>query len=51
MVRALADTIARLSIATFWLSFYTLQMLELAVGLVQLTLMGMSFRDGLKLGD
>ncbi|MDW5418258.1 hypothetical protein R6242_16960 [Iodobacter sp. CM08] len=29
--------------------FYSVQMLELMVGLVQLTLMGMNFRDGLKL--
>lgn len=30
-------------------TFYTVQVLELAVGLVQLTLLGMSFRDGLTL--
>jgi hypothetical protein len=30
-------------------TFYAVQMLELLVGLVQLTLIGMNFRDGLKL--
>ena len=29
--------------------FYAVQVVELAVGVVQLTLMGMNFRDGLKL--
>lgn len=29
--------------------FYTVQVIELAVGLLQLTLLGRSFRDGLKL--
>jgi hypothetical protein len=29
--------------------FYLVQMAELAVGLVQLTLMSLNFRDGLKL--
>jgi hypothetical protein len=29
--------------------FYTVQVIELVVGVIQLTLMGMNFRDGLKL--
>lgn len=37
------------AIGGFDTTFYTVQVLELAVGLVQLTLMGMNFRDGLKL--
>jgi len=38
------------ALGEFDATFYTVQVLELAVGLVQLTLMGMNFRDGLKLG-
>ena len=33
----------------FDVSFYAVQLAELAVGAVQLTLMGMNFRDGLRL--
>ena len=33
----------------FDISFYAVQLVELVVGAVQLTLMGMNFRDGLRL--
>ena len=33
----------------FDVSFYAVQLVELVVGAVQITLMGMNFRDGLRL--
>lgn len=37
------------SAGEFDATFYAIQVVELAVGLVQLTLMGLNFRDGLRL--
>jgi len=49
MVPAAIFLNSKAAAAEFDSVFYAVQMLELAVGVVQLTLMGMNFRDGRKL--
>lgn len=49
MVPAALFLSSKAAAAEFDSMFYTVQLLELVVGVVQLTLMGMNFRDGRKL--
>lgn len=49
MVPAAIFLNSKAAVAEFDTLFYAVQLLELAVGVVQLTLMGMNFRDGRKL--
>lgn len=49
MVPAAIFLNSKAAAAEFDSMFYAVQLLELAVGVVQLTLMGMNFRDGRKL--